>query len=316
MEEIYKRGRDALLRISKDVIAARKPPPGPYAFFHHNGHALARLEDCHRLYRRMDQGRAELTQLAYEEDEVRPRDWPAGVPYPEEVQRIITKSHEGTQLMELDLESLYLFGGILLDQWAFLALAVDGKKSKRGYAFAELIELFESNGVGVVAPLWPILNAQMLWLHYQLRFYRNRFIVHADRPWQRGTTMSVYGDDFNLHTPTPPGWLDDAKLDAEIATLMHLAPQHIRAALSQYGAGRLIEVLFDTIATYPKADREKISRLYGQKGGSTPNFRILAKKLFTFIADGTEALFPIAVANAGAIALGEPHQHSGGRPNS
>jgi hypothetical protein len=265
----------------------------------------------------MDQGRAELTQLAYEEDKVRPRDWPAGVPFPEEAQRIMRKAHEATELMELDLESLYLFGGILLDQWAFQVLAVDGKKSKRGYAFAELVELFESGGAGVIAPLWPSLNAQILWLHYQLRFYRNRFIVHADRPWQRGTTRSVYGDDFNLHTPTPPGWLDDTKLNAEIEALMHLAPRHIRAALSHYGdhrPGRLIEMLFDTIATYPKADRETISRLYGQKGGSTPNFRVLAKMLFSFIADGTEALIPIAVANAGTIVLGQPHRLAGGTP--
>lgn len=53
----------------------------------------------------------------------------------------------------------------------------------------------------------------MLWLHYQVGFYRNRFVADANRPWQRGTTSSVIGDDFNLFIPTPPGWEDDKRYD-------------------------------------------------------------------------------------------------------
>ena len=41
-------------------------------------------------------------------------------------------------------------------------------------------------------------------------------------------TASVIGGDFNLYTPTPPGWLDDAALNAEITKLLALAPPHVR----------------------------------------------------------------------------------------
>ena len=70
---------------------------------------------------------------------------------------------------------------------------------------------------------------------------------------------------------------------------------------------KLIENLFDRIAMYPRAERETISRLFGQKGGSTPSFHVLGLRLFRFVADATEALIPIAAANIAALDLGLPH---------
>jgi hypothetical protein len=159
------------------------------------------------------------------------------------------------------------------------------------------------------------MKTDALWLYYQLRFYRNRFIVHANRPWQRGTTRSVFGEDFNLFTPTPPGWLDDEALDAEIKSLMRLAPEYIRNARDDYWEkarpGRLIEVLMDRIADFSKPDREQVSRLFGKKGGSTPDFRVLGKRLLQFVANGTEQLIAIARNNLQNIDLGRPHRTSG-----
>lgn len=152
-----------------------------------------------------------------------------------------------------------------------------------------------------------------MWLHYQLRFYRNRFVVHANRPWQRGTTRSVYGDDFNLFTPTPPGWLDDKSLDDEIKKLIHLAPDHIKNAPDDYWEKErpraLIERIFNNIGNIPdKQDREKVASIYGQVGGSTPTFQIIATKLFEFVDLGTELLNTIAGANLQNINLGKPYR--------
>lgn len=205
--------------------------------------------------------------------------------------------------MKLDFESLYMFGGVLLDQWALLAIAVGNIPCPKQHPFRELVDFLDENPSTVLAPLWEAVKDDALWLYYQLRFYRNRFIVHANRPWQRGTTRTVYGNDFNLFTPTPPGWLNDEALDVEIFSLMSLVPrgfEHERPA-------RLIEVLFDLIPQFKKPDRKSISRLFGKKGGSTPDFKRVGKQLLHFIVRGTEQLIKIAETNLANVDLGAPH---------
>ena len=70
----------------------------------------------------------------------------------------------------------------------------------------------------------------------------------------------------------------------------YICPDRIRNASDDYWEkarpGRIIEVLFDMIPTFAKADREKIAKLFGQKGGSTPDFKILATRLFRFCSRG------------------------------
>jgi hypothetical protein len=308
------KGAEALQKLSTVVNEGRKRPAGVYAFFSHNSHAMTALQDCNRILRRLFSGRALLTQLSFEEQKVIPRDWPGGTPYPEEISKVINRSQDATEFMKLDFESLYVFGGVLLDQWAFQAIAIGNIECPKRYPFRELVDILDENQNTVLAPLWTAIKNDALWLYYQLRFYRNRFIVHADRPWQRGTTRSIYGNDFNLFIPTPPGWLDDEALDAEIKSLMHLAPERIRNARDDYWEkarpGRLIEVLFDMVPLFEKPDREHISRLFGQKGGSTPDFATVAGRLLRMISEGTEQLTSIAEANLTTIDLGRPHSTS------
>ena len=239
-----------------------------------------------------------------------PRDWPPGTPFPEPVSTIMRRSQTATEFMKLDLECLYIFGGILLDQWALQAIAIGNVHCRKQYPFRELVDHLDGRENTKLQSVWQVTRNDMLWLYYQLRFYRNRFIVHATRPWQRGTTMSVYGDDFHLFVPSPPGWLDDDVLDKEINSLLYLAPERIRNAPDDYWEkarpGRLIEVLFDLIPQFGKAEREQISSLFGKKGGSTPDFKVLASRLLRLVTVGTEHLIEIAEANLVNIDLGPP----------
>ena len=181
---------------------------------------------------------------------------------------------------------------------------------QKQHPFRELVDYLDGNASTVLSPLWAVIKHDALWLYYQLRFYRNRFIVHANRPWQRGTTRAVYRDDFNLFIPTPPGWLDDAALNAEILSLAHLAPNYIKNAPDDWRKpAKLIEVLFDLIPDFEKGDRETISRLFGKKGGSTPDFKRLGERLLDFVIAGTEQLIKIADTNFANIELGEPFKN-------
>ena len=168
--------------LSKTVLEGVRPPSGAYAFFNHNAHALSTLQDCNRILHRLFDGRTILTSLAHESEQVRPKNWPAGTPYPPEVNEVFNREGEANELMKLDLESLYIFGGILLDQIALQAIAVANLTCAKQHPFRELVDLLDCRRDTILEPLWVSTKENMLWLYYQLRFYRNRFIVHATRP--------------------------------------------------------------------------------------------------------------------------------------
>jgi len=315
LDELADNAEKNIKQLSKTVLEGLKLPAGAYAFFNHNAHALSRLEDCRKILDRLYSQRYLLVELAVKRNQIEPKDWPAGTPYPDNVQKIMKQEHEINGLTQLDMESFYIFGGILLDQWAIQAISVANISLKKIHPFIELLNFFENENNSLLDEIWDKLRKEMLWLHYQLRFYRNRFIVYANRPWQRGTTRSVYGEDYNLHTPTPPGWIDDKKIDEEIKALIHLAPNRIQNASDDYWEknrpGALIERIFDNIGNIEKKeDREKVAKIFAQKGGSTPTFQILAKNLLFFVAESMAMLCELAKNNLNTINLGSPHMTS------
>lgn len=315
INELAEKAEINLHKLSKIVLTGLKPPPGPYAFFHYSSHAIARLQDSKRIVKRLFAGRLRLTELAKQEDLIRPKKWPAGKPYPKEVKNIRKEDGEATAYMKQDLESLYMFGTILLDQWALQAICIGNLSIEKRHPFVALVEYFDTGNKSILDPIWDQLKEKILWLHYQLRFYRNKFVVHANRPWQRGTTRSVYGEDFNLFIPTPPGWIDDEKANQEIMELIHLAPEYIQKAKDDYwekkNPRRVIEILFNNIGNIEqKNNREKIASIFSKVGGSTPTFQTIANNLFEFILLGTNLLCNIAEKNLTNIDLGNPFKDS------
>ncbi len=311
-----------LRQLSKTVLQGLKPHPGPYAFFNHVAQAHERLGDCDRTVKRLFDGRKRLTQLEHLKESAVPRDWPPGKAFPDEAQRIMRQESELERYMKQDLETLYLFGGIMLDQWALLAFYVAGviRPEKRyGHPFRDLVIEFEKEKevrtfpIARIYPIWTRLKSQMLWLYYQIRFYRNKFIVHSDRPWQRGTGRSVFGEDFNLWIPTPPGWLDDIRIDDEIEQLLYLAPKHIREAPNGHWEKTrpraLIERIFNGIGDIEKkVDRKNVARLFSKVGGSTPSFQIVAENLLQFLCSALEQLNNIAKTDLGSVNIGRSRE--------
>ena len=303
-----------LKELSKTVLDGLKPPSGAYAFFSHNSHCLTRVRDNKRILQRLCEHRVALTVLAHSREEHTPKDWLAGPPPTEELQTVMREESEIVELTKLDFEALYMFGGILLDQWAIQATAIGNLLLRKKHPYRELVDYLQVNS-DASHPIWEDLGRELLWLYYQMRFYRNRFVVHANRPWQRGTTRSVYGHDFNLFTPTPPDWLNDEELNQKIKSLVHLAPEPIRNAPDGHWekarANAPIERLFDNISNMedPK-DRKIVAELFGKKGGSTPSFEIVGRNLLSLVAKGTAILNDLAQKNLRDIDIGRPFMTS------
>lgn len=215
---------------------------------------------------------------------------------------------ELTNYMKLDLESLYIFGTMALDQWGLQAIHLSTLPLAKKHPFVEVVSALEANKAETIGGIWSSEREKMLWLHYQIRFYRNRFVTHTNRPWQRGNTRAVFGEDFRLFTPTPPGWLDDEECDLGIMSLLPLAPELVQRMQKRKRRPRaLIEFLFEGIGQQEnRTDRERIAELYGKVGGQTPSFQTIAERLFDFVKRSTSTLIEIAVANPEKIDLGPP----------
>jgi len=315
LKALHDEAREEVGELSSTVLRGLNPPAGAYAFFNHNAQLLTRLRDCHAIVRRLYSNRKRLTALANEQRRRRVDEWPSGIPYPEDIQKILQEESELVEYMKLDLESLYIVGTLVLDQWALQVIAVGALRCPKRHPFIELLDRFEKQEGEVSQGIWEECREDLLWLHYQMRFYRNRFIVHANRPWQRGTTRSRYGEDFNLFTPTPPGWLNDKQIDEDIHALLPFAPNRIRRTPKEHRErarpGALIERIFDNIGQIESRDkREEIARIFATKGGSTPTFQVLAKRLFSFVRESISMLRDIAGENLETIDLGRPHSTS------
>jgi hypothetical protein len=157
----------------------------------------------------------------------------------------------------------------------------------------------------------PAYLAEVRWLHLQFRTIRNRFVEHADRPWQRGTTAGVHGMDFTLFLPSPPGWLNDEQVNAEISALLRLAPKWLRESPAEYWEKArpraLLQRLVENVGhVETQADREHIASLVGKAGVTTPTFQHLGTKLADFACHATSSLLSSALEHPNEIQLGVP----------
>lgn len=315
-----KSAADALQNLGREVMERLKPRTGPYALFHHQSHALERVKDVTIILRRLSASRSRLTSLAHRRKDLGFFEWPAGVPYSAELIEIDRENASITSEMKLDTECLYQFGAILLDQWALTAAYVAGLPTPESITFFSIVDrLDRSENLGTLTAVWGSLKGNMIWLMHQFRSYRNRFIVHADRPWQRGTVYSVFGDDFSLFTPSPPGWLDDEALEARAKSLIHLAPEWLKQQPPDYwerDRGRaLLQRLFSEIGGIPRReDRELVADLARKMGLTTPTFQILGTSLLTFVASATSILRAAIAQGSSRINLGPPVAAARGYP--
>ncbi len=301
-----------ILSDGRPILDALKPPPGPLALFHHESHALERIRDVQVIFERLLDNRAEYTRLNAEIARERPEEWPAGVPFEDPVAGLMREAHHVNHALKLDYESLFHFGAVLLDQWAHAAGYLAGVERPEAFVFHPLAEHVERDDARpALRPIRERLRGHTRWLHFWMRTYRNKFVVHAERPWQRGTVGGACADDFALFTPSPPGWEDDAAVAAEIRGLIDHAPEWLKRADPGYREkerplalfGRIVE----NIGTIEEAGvRQRIAHLANRAGITTPTFQIVASVLADFIHQAVRLVREAALAAPAEINLGPP----------
>jgi hypothetical protein len=303
---------------SRPILELLKPPAGAYALFHHESFVQERVADVRFLLVRMLAERKRLGHAAREGFRLRQL-LPTAAPGLEGAQRRNDRRESHLlHALRLDFESLYVFGAILLDQWSLFAGYLAGVPKPEAMTFIRLAQLLETSPQPHPALLTVAASCKsdVRWLQLQMRTFRNRFVEHADRPWQRGTTMPLHGLEFRLFLPSPPGWLDDRESEREIRAVLRLAPKWLQDAPEGHWqkarALALLERIAENIGQVDQqADRDKVAELVGKVGTTSPSFETVAHRLARFAEEATRLLLPAALAHPANIDLGPPW--NGGR---
>jgi hypothetical protein len=282
---------------------------GPALLFYHQSYLHERIKDVITILLRLGATRKKMTELAIRERRLRGKRERHRRQVSKRLQAVFTEQSRLHPQMKLDMESLYIFGNLVLDQWAHLIAYLVGLGSPEEFTFTSLVLLLQARDYnGVLKPLWDHHKPDILWLYYQLKFYRNIFVEHLNRPWQRGTTMSVYGEDFNLFIPTPPGWVDEAAMQRELEAIRHYAPRRLREAPDDYwekkNLRRLLEVTFMQIDEIPdQAGRDKVWEVWSKVGGSTPSYEVIAYRLTRFLKESIPTMMGIVSSHPERVNL-------------
>jgi len=246
--------------------------------------------------------------LAHREDRYRPH---REGPLSKRVSAILTESSGLTQQMRLDAESLYVFANLALDQWSFVIAYGLGLRDPTNYRYRYLVDQLQ--GRRTPAALSSIKErhlADAVWLLYQVRSYRNAFVEHVERPWQRGSTMGLYTDDFRFFITTPIGWIAPEEEKRLIDAIRPFAPEWTKRLPADHWQASPRGILTATYEEVDKikrvADREKVWEAWQQLGGSTLSFDRLAGRLVGFLNASTETVQERVELNPRRIDLGPP----------
>ena len=277
-------------QLNKKTVELIAGASGPFTLIAHESYFYERIQDVKAIIARLKSNRELITKLSIKEDTLRPKKRIYKQTLSKPLQKVYQKSQEVHNQMKLDMESLYIFGNLLLDQWAHIVGYVINDPDPKKFSFATFVDKVQKKGdKGALEPFWQKHGQDILWLFYQLRMYRNVFIEHMRVPRQRGTNRSTNGHDFKLFSPTSIGWLEDSQIEEKVMSIFSFAPHYIKfAPVDIWRSGNrrnlLEEIFYNIDQITEQADREKVWNVWNEIGGLTPSYDVIAMRLMRFTA--------------------------------
>jgi hypothetical protein len=284
-------------------------PSGVYTLFHHNLYVSERISDVKLLFTRLAENRRLLTELTQKEGQLRPKKRIYKKTLSKKLQTVVEKSHDMHHQMRFDMEALFIFGNLLLDHWAYLIAYLVGEKDPELFHFFRLADYLQKKGdKGLLEPLWDKHQKDMLWLLYQIRNYRNSFIEHVADPYQRGTSMKTYGDDFSLTSFTSPHLITEDEVRESVKKIKHLVPRWTKSPGTNWYTDhprQLLEVTFFFIDEIKeKHQREDVWKAWKIVGGATFSYDMIAFRLMRFVSESTLTVLDIITQHPDKIRWG------------
>lgn len=287
------------LRVVEKQLVELRTQGKPAAVFYHIGYLLERIKDVQRIMMRMALTRKELTDLQIKIHSLTPTKIIPGMPYPKRLQKVNRRSDNLREQMRQDMESLFIYGNLLLDQWSYVISYIAGYEipknekekasGKKELNFMGLLNLLQSKEyTGELVQFWNTHKKDIIWLNFHLRAYRNIFVEHMRKPWQRGTTMASYGDDFNFHIPTPVGYVNEVKKKKVLQEIYKLAPQRLKDMPDDYWEKKNLHRVLEVTLYYideleDQCDRDKVWEAWHMLGGSAPSYDTIGIRLLNYV---------------------------------
>ncbi len=275
--------------LEKELVKLTKKNPKPTNLFYHQSYVIGRVEDIRLIMQRFENN-SEVAQKLSKFIAVNRKNEIPGKPYSPKMQKALNMHSETLARMRLDMESTYIFGTLLLDQWSYCIGYISSQENPCKFSFKKLMNLIqESSYKGELKELWKKHKEQLLWLFFHMKFYRNDFIEHIKGPLQKGTTGDR-PENFKLFVPRAAQLLTEQDMNREISTIKHLVPSWF-LSLPDYSweknsPRKLLEVTVDNIQNIEKKeDRKKIWEVWIKIGGSTSSYYTLVNMLLKFVSD-------------------------------
>ena len=247
-----------------------------------------------------------LTELNTEEQTLRQQNSPT---YAEWMRVHFSKSIGIHQQMKIDMETLFIFGNLLLEQWTYVILSLIGEEVTKETDFAKLMTRLQKKGDhGLLQPLWDKHHQDMLWLLYQIRNYRNIFVEHPRSPTQRGTSMFTFGDDFRLTSSALPDWISQDEIEKTVKKIRYLAPKWAKSPEIEWYTRhprQLLEIIFYYIDEIEEpAQREEVWTAWKKIGGLTFSYDMIAFRLMRFLAESMLTMLDVITQHPDKINVG------------
>lgn len=287
------------LKVVEKKLVTMRTQKKPSAIFYHIGYLFERIKDVQRIMMRMATTRKELTDLQIQMHSMTPTKVIPGKPFSKSLQKVSKRNDFLREQMRQDMESLFIYGNLLLDQWSYVISYVAGyevpkdKKEieggKKDLHFSGLLNLLQAKEYsGELMDFWNIHKRDIVWLNFHLRAYRNIFVEHMRKPWQRGTTMASYGDDFNFHIPTPVGYISESERKSILQDIFKLAPKKLKDMPDDYWEKKNLHRALEVTLYYideleNQSDREKVWEAWNKLGGSAPSYDTIGIRLLNYL---------------------------------
>jgi hypothetical protein len=259
---------------------------------------MGRLEDMKIIVERLGRQNARLIILSYREDNLMPQLKPRQF-YSKKLQIVLQERNSIVTKMRIDLETLYIYGNLILDYWASIVgfiYSLPGLTNWQ-HPYTELHSIIVSANPPL--SLQTLITSQgndIFWLNYNLRLYRNGFIEHLDRPVQRGASTPTYRLGFSFHIPVAVGQISATEKARVLSSIAHIAPQFTQGKAPEFWQRQpelVLQWMFhgiDMITNH--SDRKLVSDVWRKLGGETVSYDILITRLLSLLVNSAQTLNP------------------------
>ncbi len=281
-----------LNQLAGKVGQLRNLTSGPHLILHQSVSAVERCRQLSILLKRLHDNRLELLKCDVVEDALY-RQHGQGLFAGQEYVELSAKSRELDEAIVLDFETMILFSGMLLDNWAQIAAHVFGKTRPEKNTFDVLAK---GEGSYPFEELWSKMHEDILWLDAIPRLYRNKLIVHKEQPWQTGHTRSIFRLDWSFWVPIASGWLSDDEVNEQKELLVALLKTKdiIQTAETMHA---MVLIALNNISLFDRTQRSKILDVAARVGFETPTFQKFGIRLSTFVVNATNLLIESTTQN-------------------